>query len=260
MNLRSIYWIFRKEMAIYLSTPLAYIIAAVFLALAGFMFYTIMLYFAQNYARMAMMGTENLDLTQEILRPFLGNLAFLFLLIVPLMSMRLLAEERRLGTIELLMTSPVRTVEIVLGKFLAGVAMNFLIYLLTIVFPLFLRLYGRPDWGPIVSGYLGVLLLLMAFVGLSMFASAITSSQLVAAAVSFGILIMLWIIGWISYAQAASGPLPQIVQYISIVDHLEDFYKGVIDSQHVVYFLSLALLGLSLTYLATESHRWRATS
>lgn len=260
MNPRAILWIFRKEMNIYLTTPLAYVIAAIFMALSGFMFYSLMLYFAQNYTRMAMMGmTETMDLTQEIMRPFLGNTSFLFLLIVPLLCMRLFAEERRQGTMELMMTSPVRTSELVVGKFLAGLAMNFLIYLLTAIFPLFLYIYGRPDWGPIVTGYLGVLLLLMAFVGLSLFASAVTSSQLVAAVLSFGMLIMLWIIGWVTFAQVSPGWTYTVIQYLSVVDHLEDFYKGVVDSKHVVYFLSLTLVGLTLTYFATEWHRWRAT-
>ncbi len=260
MNLRAVFWIFRKEMSIYLATPLAYIIGAIFMLLSGYMFYVLISYFAVNYVRLTMMGSANVDLTQEILRPFFGNTAFLFLLIVPLLCMRLFAEERRLGTIELLLTSPVRTVEIVLGKFLAALTMNFFIYLLTIVFPLSLYFFGKPDWGPILTGYLGVLLMLMAFVGLSLFASAVTSSQLVAAALSFGLLLMLWIIGWINLTGTASAFVTELVEYISVVQHLEDFYKGVVDSKHVVYFLSWTFFGLVLTYFATESNRWRAAS
>ena len=261
MNLRRIAWLFRKEMNIYLTTPLAYFIGAVFVLVSGYMFYVLVSYFAQTYNRYAMMGSpEGMDLTQMILRPFLSNTAFLFLLIIPLTCMRLFAEERRQGTIELLMTSPLTTLEVVFGKFFAAVAMNFLIYLLTLLFPVFLLLYGNPDMGPVVSGYLGVLLLIMAFSALALFASAVTSSQIVAAVIGLGLLLMTWIIGWISFSEFGTSTWLSVLQYISVPNHLEDFFKGVIDTKHVIYFLSVTFLGLFTTYGAVESMRWRSGS
>lgn len=261
MNPRRMLWIFRKELNIYLTTPLAYLLAGVFLLVSGFMFYILVQYFAQNYNQFAQFGGQDqMDLTQMILRPFLSNLTFLFLIVTPLICMRLFSDERRHGTQELLMTSPVTSLDIVMGKFVAGVAMNFIIYLVTCLFPIFLFIYGNPDLGPVIVGYLGVLLLIMGFVSISMFASAVTSSTLVAAMLSFGLLLMLWIIGWVSFSQSGTSPEISILQYLSAPTHLEDFFKGVVDTKHVVYFLSLTLLGLFLTHGAVESQRWRSSS
>ena len=261
MNIRRAWWVYRKEMNIYLTTPLAYILAGVFLLISGFMFYILVEYFAQNYNQFARMGdTGAMDLTQMILRPFLSNLTFLFLILTPLICMRLFAEERRYGTQELLLTSPVTSLDIVLGKFFAGVSMNFLIYLVTCLFPIFLVIYGNPDLGPVIVGYLGVLLLIMGFVSIAMFASAVTSSTLVAAMLSFGILLMLWIIGWVSFSRFGTSAWLSVVQYISAPNHLEDFFKGVVDTKHVLYFLSITFLGLFLTHGAVESQRWRSAS
>ena len=260
MNLRRMFWVFRKELNIYLTTPLAYILAGAFLVISGFMFYVLVDYFARSFNQLGQFGSQGMDLTQMIMRPFLSNLTFMFLIITPLICMRLFSEERRHGTLEMLMTSPVTTLEIVLGKYLAGVAMNFFIFLVTLVFPVFLVIYGNPDLGPVFSGYLGVLLLIMGFVALSLFASAITSNALIAAMFSFGILLMLWIIGWVSFSQFGTSTWLEVVKYISVPDHLDDFFKGVVDTKHVVYFLSLALVGLFFTYGAVESQRWRSAS
>lgn len=261
MNLRRIGWIFWKEMNIYLSTPLAYILAGVFMFVSGFIFYVLVEYFARSFSQLTQFGgAEGMDLTQMIMRPFLSNLTFMFLIITPIICMRLFSEERRHGTLEMLMTSPVTTLDLVIGKFLAGVAMTFFIFLVTLIFPVFLKIYGNPDLGPVFSGYLGVLLLIMGFVAISLFASAMTSNPLIAAMFSFGILLMLWIIGWVSFSQFSTSAWLDVVKYLSVPDHLNDFFKGVVDTKHVIYFLSLTLLGLFLTYGAVESQRWRSAS
>ncbi len=258
MNLKRVWWVFKKDMYIFLTWPVTYLILAGFSAVSGFMFYVVVRYFAQNYARFG--PTQGMELTQMIIRPFLSNVSFLMLLVVPLVAMRLMSEERKLGTIEFLMTAPIRTSELIFGKFLAGVSMGFLIYLSTIIYPLFLYKYGNPDIGPILSGYFGVLLLLMAFFALGLFASSVTSNQLVSAGLTFVMLLLLWIIGWISYTQVGSTKMMKIINFLSAPQHLEDFFKGIIDTKHILYFLTLTFFGLFLSYAATESNRWRASS
>jgi ABC-2 type transport system permease protein len=180
---------------------------------------------------------------------------FIWLLVVPMLTMRLFAEEKKSGTIELLMTSPITTVQVILGKFFACLSLYVLIVAMTLVYCGILELYSKPDWGPIFSGYLGYILLGGAFITVGILASALTENQVVAVLLSFGMLLLLWLIDW--SASFAGPTAARIIEYLSFIRHLQDFQRGVIDTKDVVFYLSFIFFGLFLTTRIIESRRWR---
>ena len=222
-----------KEEKAVLSSPIAYAIIAVYLLLMGYTF-TLMLF---------------LNRTAELVRIFF-QASVLFLLIVPIITMRLLAEERRSGTLELLLTSPVREIEIVLAKFVASVTVIVLMLFLTASDAIVLGLYAEPDWGPIYSGFLGLLLLAGALSAIGLFVSGLTSNQIVAAVVAMGIGILLWMIDSIGYLLA--DPFDTIVTSLSLVAHFTPFATGALFLSDLGFFLTviLACLLLSVRTLA----------
>jgi len=222
----------KEEKAVF-SSPIAYAIIAVYLLLMGYTF-TLMLF---------------LNRTAELVRIFF-QASVLFLLIVPIITMRLLAEERRSGTLELLLTSPVREIEIVLAKFVASVTVIVLMLFLTASDAIVLGLYAEPDWGPIYSGFLGLLLLAGALSAIGLFVSGLTSNQIVAAVVAMGIGILLWMIDSIGYLLA--DPFDTIVTSLSLVAHFTPFATGALFLSDLGFFLTviLACLLLSVRTLA----------
>ena len=172
-----------------------------------------------------------------------------------MLTMRLYAEEKKTGTIELLITSPISSVQVLLGKFFACFSLYAIIVSLTMVYFFILEAYGSPDWGPIFSGYLGYLFLGATFISVGILASALTENQIVAVLLSFGILLMFWLIDW--SASFAGPTAAKILQYVSFIEHLEDFQRGVIDSRDVVFYLSFTFFCLFLTTRVVESRRWR---
>jgi ABC-2 type transport system permease protein len=222
----------KEEKAVF-SSPIAYAIVAVYLLLMGFTF-TLMLFFNR---------------TAELVRVFF-QAAVLFLLIVPVITMRLLAEERRSGTLELLLTAPVREIEIVLAKFVASLTLLALMLTLTFSDAIVLGLYGEPDWGPIYSGFLGLLLLAATLAAIGLAVSGLTSNQVVAAAVALGVGILLWMIDSLGYL--LPDPFDTIVTSLSLVAHFTPFATGALFLSDLGFFLSviLACLVLSVRTLA----------
>jgi len=235
-----------KEVRLYFVSPLVYVLAAVVLLLAGYLFYTnvhfYVLYGGQNLERGLWMH-QFLDLRQ------------LLIVLVPILTMRLLAEERRLGTIELLWTYPLRDVEIVVAKFLAAWGVLILIFGITAVHPLLLADIQSFPIGPVAAGYLGLALLAAAFVACGIFVSALTESQVVAAAATYGVLLFFWLLNW-NEAAVSDGWL-RVLRPLSIFDRFEVFTTGGIDTKNVVYFCLVTGVFLVLTLLALESRRWR---
>ncbi len=229
----------QKELNTYFASPLAYIITAFFLLLSGFFFYILL---AQS--------------SEVSLRYWYGNMIVVLLFVAPLITMRLLAEEQRMGTIELLMTSPVRDWEVVVGKYLAAFVFMAFMFALTLFYPLLLSRIGQPDWGPIVSGYLGILLYAGATLAIGLFASSLNQNQVVGAFVSFVILLIFYLLNFFAQVMNA-GALSGLLQYLTINAHLDDFARGVIDTQHVVYYLAAIALFLFITTRIVESKRWR---
>jgi len=259
--MRNFLALYSKEMRSYFVSPIAYVVAGLFLLISGFLFRNIVMQFnllsLQLGQRAQYMGgaMPALNLNEMVVTQFFAVMYFIWLLLMPFLTMRLFAEEKRSGTIELLMTSPISTIQLVLGKFFACFSLYTLIVALTLVFLLILDAYGDPDWGPIWSAYIGYLLLGGAFVGVGLLASTLTENQIVAGVIAFVALLTLWLIDW--SASFAGPTAAKIFQYLSIIAHLKDFHRGVIDTSDVVFYLSLTFFCLFLTALSINSRRWR---
>jgi ABC-2 type transport system permease protein len=196
-----------------------------------------------------------LNLNEMVIEPSFHNTAVILLLIIPLITMRSFAEERRAKTFPLLLSSPIHLREIILGKFLACMTLVGAMILLSAYSTGYLLLVGQPEVGPILTGYLGMLLMSGCYVSMGLFASSLTDNQIIAAVISFGLALFMWIIGW--GAQAAGPGLGQVLEYLSLITHLEHFLKGLMDTSDLIYYFSFILFGLFLTYRVLESSRWR---
>ncbi|HEY1292664.1 MAG TPA: ABC transporter permease [Chloroflexota bacterium] len=227
-----------RELRSYFLSPLAYVVIALFLALSGYLFALIL-----SSGR------------QASLQGLVQNVSVLYLFIVPAISMRLLAEEQRTGTIELLLTNPVQEWEIVTGKFLASVLLVAVMLGLTLLFPLFLYVFGSPDTGPIITGYLGILLQAAAFLSVGLWASSLTQNQIVAAIIAFALLLILWLSD--NLGQFLGGTVGSIVSYTSVINHFQSFPQGVIQTNDVIYYVTLIVGGIVLSTLSLQSRRYR---
>lgn len=227
-----------RELRSYFASPIAYVVTAAFLVVTGYLFTLILLYSRE-----------------ASLRFLFSNMSVLLLIVSPALTMRLLAEEQRMGTIELLLTSPVRDREIVIGKFLASLGLLAAMLAVTLYFPALLFVYGNPEKGHIITGYLGTLLLGAAFLSIGLFASSLTPNQIVSAVLTFMALLVFWLIG--GAADLASPPVSDIVRYLAVDQSYNDFTRGVVDSKAVIYLLSLVAVFLFATVRTLESRRWR---
>ncbi|HXW83303.1 MAG TPA: ABC transporter permease subunit [Candidatus Binataceae bacterium] len=248
-----------KELAGYFVQPVAYVVMTVFLLLSGFFFFELLSYFqitVQMYT--AMQNTEvlqHLNLNQRVLEPMLHNMSIVLVILVPAITMRTFAEEKRVGTNELLLTAPIRTGEIVAGKFIASGAFMVIMIVLAGIFPLILWKFGNPEVGPMLSGYLGLVFLALSFVSIGLFTSSVTQNQIVAAISCFGALLLLFVISW--PAQTGAGRFGGLLTYLSVTEHFSPMVTGIIDTTDIVYFLSLIFVALFLTQRSVESARWR---
>jgi ABC-2 type transport system permease protein len=249
--------IFKKEMRLYFTSPVAYVIVTIFLLIAGYFFYSIFAFFTMASMQSAMnpaMGRE-LNVTDSVLRPLFSNISVILLLLMPMVTMRLFAEERRSGTIELLLTYPVRDGAVLVGKYLAALALYAMMLFLTLLYPGIVSYFARLDWGPVLTGYLGLLLLGSTFLAVGVFASSLTENQIVASIISFGILLIFWILGW--SADYAGGAWGKVLSDLSIIEHFDNFGKGVIETKDVIYYLNFTVLALFLTLRSLETRRWK---
>ncbi len=249
--------IFKKELRLYFSSPVAWVLLTIFLLIAGYFFYAIFAFFTTASMQSAMnpqMGRD-LNVTDSVLRPLFSNLAVILLLLMPLLTMRLFAEERRSGTIELLLTYPVRDGAVLLGKYLAAFALYGVMIAGTLVYPAILFYFARVEWGPLLTGYVGLLLMGAMFLAVGLFASSLTENQIVAAITTFGILLMFWIVGW--SADYAGGSAGKVLQHLSILEHNDSFSKGVFDTKDVIYYVDFTILALFLSLRSLEARRWK---
>jgi ABC-2 type transport system permease protein len=249
--------IYKKELRLYFTSPVAYVLLTIFLLIAGWFFYTIFSFFTRASMQMAMnpqMGRD-LNVTESVLRPLFSNMSVILLFLMPLVTMRLFAEERRAGTIELLLTYPVRDGAVLVAKYLAAFTLYGLMIAGTLLYPLLMVVFrAQPEWGPLATGYLGLLLMGGMFLAIGVFASSLTENQIVAAVVSLGIGLMFWIISW--PADFVGGWLATVLTHLSMLEHTDTFTKGVIDTKDVIYFVDFIALGLLLTLRSLESRRW----
>ena len=254
--MKTILAITQKELEQYFASPIAYIVVALLMIILGIFFYIYLNLYMQQVAASAQYGGEGADLSQNIMRPFFANAAFFFLIIFPMLTMKLFAEEKKLGTYELLMTSPISITQLVVGKYFGVLTLMLTIIVLLLIYPATLFIFGgRPDIGPILTGFLGLFLLGAAFVAIGLFTSSVTDSQIVAAVLCFVFLILFWIINWISRSEAWYG---KVLQYISIYQRFDDFTKGILNLNDVFYYVSFAFVGLFVTGIVLQSQRWKS--
>lgn len=248
--------IVQKELRSYFASPIAYVILGMFALLFGWFYVAILNIFVQQSMQMGSMGMGGpVNVNQQMIRYVFQNSLVVNLFVVPLITMRTYAEEKRSGTIELLMTSPLTDFQIIMGKFIGALAIYASMLAVTLVHMAVLFVYGNPEWKPIATAYLGMLLMGGCFLAVGLLFSSLTKNQIVAAMITFSVLLLLWVIDWIG---SLGGPtVQQVVSYLSITGHFDDFAKGVIDTTHVVYYLSFITFGLFLTAKAVDSERWR---
>ncbi len=248
-----------KEIYSFFVSPIAYVVIAGFLLLAGWFFFNLLYRF--TYLQTVYTGFQNfqalqgLNLNEHVLAPLLHNLSILLVIMVPMITMRAFAEEKRTGTYELLLTCPLTASQIVLGKFLGCLFFLSLMILLTGIYPAILMLYGNPELGILVSGYFGLFLLGVAFVSVGLLTSSLSENQITAAATCFVILLLLYVLSW--SAESAGPFLASILKYLSVAEHFSELVKGVVDTRGLVYFLTLTLLSLFLAHRCVEASRWK---
>jgi len=256
--MNNIWTLAKRELYAYFASPIAYIVLAMFALIFGFFFYSATAAFLTTSLRAAMSRGQAppMNLNDYIVRPLLSNASVIILFLMPMITMRLFAEEKRSGTIELLLTSPITDIQIILGKWLATLLLYAGLLLISAFNIMILFFYGQPDWKALLIGYLGLVLMGAAFLSLGAWLSTVTKNQIVAATLTFGVFLMLWVMEWISYFDF--GPVAQTLSYLSITSHFESFSKGVLELKDVVYYCSMIFLGLFLTLRSMESLRWRS--
>ena len=238
--MRNVYYIARRELGAYFVSPIAYVVSAIYLAIMGGLFAFILYYSREATLR----------------HLFLHGVTLLFLVLVTqVLTMRLLSDEQRQGTLELLLTSPLRDWEIIVGKYLASLCLLLVMISLTAYFPILLVRVGNPDLGPLFSTYLGYLLLGAALLAIGVFASSLTQNQIVAAVLGIGITLILWMAG--ALGDFVGDTAKAVVAYLPIFDHYPDFVRGIIDTKDIVYYLSMVALFLFFSTRVIESRRWK---
>ncbi len=249
--------IYKKEMRLYFTSPIAWVILTIFLFIAGYFFYSIFAFFTLASMQSAMNPAmaRDLNVTDSVLRPLFSNVSVILLLLMPLVTMRLFAEERRSGTIELLLTYPVRDGAVLLGKYLAGLTLYAMMLAMTLFYPLLVAYFARVEWGPLATGYLGLLLMGATFLAVGIFASSLTENQIVASIITFGVLLIFWVIGWSS--DYLGGTWGRVLSHLSLIEHFDSFAKGVIDTRDVLYYFDFTIVALFLTLRSLEARRWK---
>jgi len=259
--MKSIFWIAKREMGSFLYSPIFYVVTTVFLVLYSFLFFAILSDFSQASLQAAPQAAAlqkagySINANEMVIVPSLGNMSVILLFIIPLITMRSFAEERKNKTFALLLSSPVHLGEIVAGKFLACFAIAAFMILLSSYSIIMITMLGEPELGPIFSGYLGILLMTGCYIAMGVFASSLTDNQIVAAVIGFGLAFLMWLMAL--PAQNADTGMGTILEYLSLGSHLESFLKGIVDSSDLTYYLSFMAFVLFITYRVLDSRRWR---
>jgi ABC-2 type transport system permease protein len=255
--MRSVWTIAKKELKIYLYSQIANILTAFFLLISGFFFYNILAWANDQTMRMMQsgQGLNRININQMLFEPFFNNMTIILMFLLPMLTMRLFADEKKMRTEELLLTSPLRPAAIILGKYLATLFIYAIILLLTSTYAVFVFLNGNPEAAPLLTAYLGLFLLGAVFIAIGLFASALTENQVIAAAISFSAILLIWVVSWVG--ESGPGAWRAILSYLSFFSHFRNMVAGVIDTQDIVYFLSFIFLGLYLTRALFEFRKWR---
>ncbi|MEO7190410.1 MAG: ABC transporter permease subunit [Vicinamibacterales bacterium] len=254
-TIRNISAIAGRELRSYFGSPVAWVLMGFFAFAFGYFFNVYLDFFVRSATQSQFGAPPATNVNNDMIRPLLGNTSVLILFLLPMITMRTYSEEKRSGTIELLLTSPLTDLEITLGKFFGAVGVYLGLLAVTMLYVAVLYGLGHPEWKPLVAGYLGLLLLGSAFISLGLFVSSTTKNQMLAGGVTFLMLLLLWIINW--FAESAGPTFGPILNYLSVTQHLEDFSKGVIDTKHLIFYMSVVVFGLFLTLKSVDTERWR---
>ena len=255
--MKNILLICYKELKSYFASPIAYILMAFFGLIFGFGFYTATRDMMRYSFQAQMMGQmPQMNVNDQIIKPLLGFASTVALFLIPMITMRTFAEEKSRGTIELLLTSPVTDLQIILGKWLGAMLLYLCVLAMSMINVAMLFAWGKPDLQPVLVAYLGLILQGGCLLGVGVFISTTTKNQIIAGGVTFFVCLLLWLLSW--FTAFDSSVSAQVVNYLSIVTHFDNFSKGVLDSKDVVFYLSMIFFSLFITSRAMESLRWRA--
>jgi ABC-2 type transport system permease protein len=255
--MRNIWAVCKKEIKTYFTSPIAYVAITVFLVLVGFFYYSLIWWFNTQSLQMARNPyyLQQLNINQMVFSPLFHNISIILLLMIPLITMRLFSEEKKIKTDELLYTSPLSINQIILGKYFASLFVLLVMLLLVGILTLFTFIYGNPELQPILTGNLGLFLVGAAFMAVGIFFSSLTENQIVAAVLTFGALLLFWVLNWAS--SSAGSMWKDVLNYVSFFQHFDDMTKGILDTRDIVYYLSFIFFGLFLTHSMIQSRRWR---
>ncbi len=257
--MRNVLIIASKEIRSLFVSPIAYVVLTGFLLIGGWFFFNLLFRFTYLLTLYTSFqnaeGLQSLNLNEYVIAPLLQNLTVVLVIMIPIITMRTFAEERKSGTYELLLTSPLTVTQIVMGKFAGCVFFVLVMVVLTGIYPAILVLYGNPELGILGSGYLGLFLLAVVFVAVGLFTSSLTENQIVAAVSCFVVLLLLYVLSW--PAETTGARFSDLLKYLSVVEHFSDMTKGLIDTEALVYYLTLITLSLFLTHRAVEASRWK---
>jgi ABC-2 type transport system permease protein len=243
-----------KEVRAYFTSPIAYVVIGMYALLFGYFFYVMLTLFERQSMQMMQMG-GTMNVNQMLIAPVFMNAEVVLLFLLPMVTMRTYSEEKRSGTMELLLTAPLTDWQIILGKFFGAMTLFAAMLATTIIHVGLLFWFGEPEWKPIVTTYLGMLLMGGCFIALGLFISSLTKNQIVAATITFAAFLLFWVINWMGSFVGTTAQA--VLAHLSIIDHFDDFAKGIIDTKHVVYYVSFIAFGLFLTAKSVDSERWR---
>ncbi len=251
-----IYYVFKKELRQFLFSPIAYIVAGVFHSILGYFFYNSLISYSRKVVEMSGTGAElvNFTPTTVIMYGLMKSMGTVFLLLIPMITMRLIAEEKRGRTMEMLMTSPLSLSSILIGKYLAAFLIYAAIILSTLYMPLVLDMLTTVNWPHVAMGYVGLLMIGAAMVSVGLFASTVTEKQVVAAVLSIGILVIFWFVG--GGIGAASQRATDFMREVSLYQPFNNMISGLLDLRDIVFLISFAVVMLFLSHRVMESSRW----
>ena len=235
--MRNILTIAGREIRSYFVSPLAYVVIFFFVFIIGFIF------------TLGMLSPQ----TEATMQPLFHSMIFVSLMLAPVLTMGLLAQETSTGSIEMLMTKPVRDAEVAVGKFLGALALYVMILVVTLEFPIMYEIWGNPDWGLILSGYIGLLACGIAFMAVGTFASSVTDNQIAAWLIGTALLLFFWLVGWLGYSSTTW--VTDVAKRISIYENFGDFTRGIVDGKNLLFFLSIAVIFLFMAVRAIENRR-----
>ena len=254
VTMGKIFLIAKKDFQSYFHSPIAYIIISVFLFLIGFIFFNLLSHFQQSQLQfMQVSQGPKPTISENIITPMFGNINVILLFVVPFITMRLISEERKEQTLTLLMAAPIRSIDIILGKFLAGVGLVSVMLAGTLIYPIILFFGSSPDVGVLLGNYLGMLLVICTYIAIGLFWSSCTENQIISAVMTFGALLFFWLVGLLG---TQSGSVwGELFDHLSIITHFLNFSQGILTIGDMVYYLSFTCFALFGAYTVFDIER-----